>query len=130
MNGSHDIEVFYDGDCPLCLREIRMIRKLDRNQRVRLTDMASPGFRPGAYGKTMDELMARIHGRSPDGSWLEGVEVFRRVYHAVGFGPLVAVTRLPGVRHLLDVAYRVFARNRLKWTGRCNGETCPAAYKG
>ena len=45
-----------------------------------------------------------------------------KLYAAVGLGPLVALTRLPGVSHTLDAAYRVFARNRLRWTGR--GETC------
>jgi predicted DCC family thiol-disulfide oxidoreductase YuxK len=51
--------------------------------------------------------------------------VFRRLYAAVGFGPLVVLTRLPGISHLLEVAYRVFARNRLRWTGRCD-DTCVA----
>ena len=33
--------------------------------------------------------MAQIHGRLPDGTWLQGVEVFRRLYAAIGFGSLV-----------------------------------------
>jgi predicted DCC family thiol-disulfide oxidoreductase YuxK len=68
--------------------------------------------------------MDRIHGRLPDGTIVEGVEVFRRLYAAVGFGPVVALTRLPGVAHLLDLAYRWFARNRLRLTGRCEGGSC------
>ena len=27
-------EVFYDGECPLCVREIRMLRRLDRRGRI------------------------------------------------------------------------------------------------
>jgi predicted DCC family thiol-disulfide oxidoreductase YuxK len=60
----------------------------------------------------------------PDGRILEGVEVFRQLYAAVGFGPLVAVTRLPGISALLDRGYRYFARNRLRWTGRCEAGVC------
>ena len=63
--------------------------------------------------------MDEIQGRLPDGNWITGVEVFRRLYTAVGFGPLVALTRLPGISHGLDAGYRVFARNRLRFTGRC-----------
>ena len=48
---------------------------------------------------------------------VEGVEVFRRLYTAVGFGPVVALTRLPGVRQLLDLAYHAFAKHRLRLTG-------------
>lgn len=118
------VEVFFDGACPLCVREIGMIRRRDRHQRIQFTDIAAPAFSAEQLGVTQDALMARIHGRLPDGTWIEGVEVFRRLYSAVGFGPLVAVTRLPGISHLLDAGYRVFARNRLKFTGRCTAESC------
>jgi hypothetical protein len=68
--------------------------------------------------------MARIHARLPDGTLVEGVEVFRRLYAAVGFRPLVAITRLPGVAQLLELAYVLFARNRLRLTGRCTADAC------
>jgi predicted DCC family thiol-disulfide oxidoreductase YuxK len=119
MAESFDIEVFFDGDCPLCVREIGMLRRKDRAGRIRFTDIANSDFQPSDVGRTMDELMAEIHGRLPDGSILKGVEVFRRLYTAVGFGWLVAPTRLPGISHLLDFGYGLFARNRLRLTGRC-----------
>ncbi len=50
------------------------------------------------------------------------MEVFRRAYGAVGLGWLPAPSRWPGLRQLFDAAYRVFARNRLRWTGRA--EAC------
>ena len=119
------IQVFFDGECPLCLREIRLLAALDaRRRRIRFTDIAAPGFDAAEWGTTQSHLMAEIAGRLPDGSWVRGVEVFRRLYTAIGLGPLVALTRLPGVRHALDAAYRVFARNRLRWTGRCTPEAC------
>jgi len=68
--------------------------------------------------------MDRIHGRLPDGTLVEGVEVFRRLYAAVGFGPLVALTRLPDITQLRDIAYHAFAKNRLRLTGRCVDGAC------
>ena len=118
------IEVFYDGACPLCMREIRMLQGRDRRQRIRFVDIAADGFDAASLGLSWKTLMGRIHGRLPDGTLVEGVEVFRRLYAAVGFGPLVALTRLPGVRQLLDLAYRVFAKNRLRLTGRCVDGAC------
>ena len=114
------VEVFFDGECPLCVREIRLLRLLDRRHRIRFTDISVKDFRPEQYQKSFSDFMDEIHGRLPDGSWITGVEVFRRLYSAVGFGPLVVMTRLPGVSHALDIAYRVFAKNRLRLTGRCN----------
>ena len=45
--------------------------------------------------------------------------MFRQLYAAVGFGWLVAVTRVPGVSHLCRLGYHLFAKNRLRLTGRC-----------
>lgn len=120
----HDVEVFFDGQCPLCMREIAMLRRLDRRGRIRFTDIAAADFEPSTLGLDMETLMDRIHGRLPDGTFIEGVEVFRRLYAAVGLGPVVALTRLPGVSGALDLAYRKFAANRLRWTGRCVDGVC------
>lgn len=124
MSADFDIEVFFDGGCPLCRREIGLLRRWDRRQRIRFTDIDALAFEPAAVGKTRDELMAEIHGRLPDGTVITGVEVFRQLYSAVGFRWLVAPTRLPGLSGLLNVAYRLFARNRLKLTGRCEDGVC------
>jgi predicted DCC family thiol-disulfide oxidoreductase YuxK len=125
----YHFEVFFDGDCPLCVREIRMLQRLDRRGRIRFTDIAAADFEVQGIGRTWDELMERIHGRLPNGELVEGVEVFRQLYGAVGFGPLVALTRLPIVRHLLDAAYVLFAKNRLRLTGRCNDRGCELPAK-
>lgn len=124
------MEVFYDGDCPLCRREIDLLRRLDRSRgRIRCTDLAAPDFDAAALGLTHAEVMAEIHGRLPDGTLLRGVEVFRRLYAAVGFRWLTAITRLPGISQVLDWGYRWFARHRLRLTGRCN-EQCRLPSSG
>ena len=120
IESGRQVEVFFDGDCPLCMREIRMLRRLDRRHRIQFTDIASRDFDAARYGKTQTEFMASIQGRSADGQWLDGVEVFRQLYAAVGLGPVVALTRVPGVSHGLDAGYRWFSRNRLRLTGRCD----------
>jgi len=121
---NYDIEVFYDGDCPLCIREINMLRWLDKKNKIKFTDIAGPDFMEQRGTVAWQTLMDRIHGKLPDGTMIEGVEVFRRLYTAVGFGWIVAVTRWPGISHLLDWGYKVFAKNRLKWTGRCEDGSC------
>ncbi|MDH4182548.1 MAG: DUF393 domain-containing protein [Betaproteobacteria bacterium] len=119
-----DVEVFYDGACPMCAREIAMLRRLDRRGRIRFTDIAAPGFDAATLGKSHDALMARIHARLPDGTMVDGVEVFRRLYAAVGFAPVAALTRLPGVAQFLDVAYDAFAKRRVRLGGRCEAGAC------
>ena len=117
-----EITILYDGDCPLCMREIELLRRRDGGRgRIGFRDIAAPDFSANEFGVDFATAMSRIHGVLPDGRLVEGVEVFRRAYAAVGLGWLVAPTRWPGVRQVADAAYRLFARNRLRLTGR----SCP-----
>ncbi len=123
MSRLPEFTILYDGDCPLCRREIRMLERLDRGRgRLGRIDIAAPDFDARRYGRDLQTLMARIHGVRPDGTVVEGVEVFRRAYAAVGRGWLLAWTGWPGLSWLADAAYRWFARNRLRLTGRAS---CP-----
>lgn len=124
MSSEHEIEMYYDGACPLCLRETRLLRRFDRNRNIGFVNIAAADFDASAVGKTYDELMSEMHGRLPDGSWVTGVEAFRRFYAAAGFGRAVRLTRLPGLSWLLDRGYQLFARYRLQLTGRC-GDCSP-----
>jgi predicted DCC family thiol-disulfide oxidoreductase YuxK len=128
VKGPWQIRVLYDGDCPLCSREVRFLERRDRGRgRIEFEDIAGPGFDPGTYGLETGEVSARIHGVLPDGTVVAGMEVFRRAYAAVGLGWLMAPTGWPGLRRLADLGYRIFARNRLRLTGRaCTCEVRPA----
>lgn len=123
-NSNWSFRVFYDGDCPLCAKEIALIRRLDRDRgQVDLVDFSAPAFDLDDYdlsqrGLSLPDLEARIHGMLPDGRVVEGVDVFVELYSAVGWGWLTAPARWPGFRQLLDLAYLWFARNRLRLTGR------------
>jgi predicted DCC family thiol-disulfide oxidoreductase YuxK len=86
------VEVYYDGDCPLCMREIRMLMRRDTRGRIRFTNIAAEGFDAAAVGLDRATLMGKIHGRLPSGEIIEGVEVFRQLYAAVGFERLVAAS--------------------------------------
>ncbi len=113
-----DIKMLFDGECPLCRREIAFLERRNGRGRLALEDIAAPGFDPATYGLDQAAVMGRIHGVLPDGRVLEGMEVFRRAYAAVGLGWLLAPSRWPGLGRVFDAGYRVFARNRLRWTGR------------
>lgn len=125
--GAGAIKLLYDGDCPLCRREVAFLRRRNRAGRLVLEDIAAPGFEPARYGLDAAGVMARIHGVLPDGRVVEGMEAFRRAYAAVGLGWLLAPSRWPLVSRLFDRAYAIFARNRLRWTGRCADGACAVA---
>jgi len=103
--GNWEVEVFYDGECPLCMREMRLLMRRDRRARILFTNIAAPGFDPATTGRTWSELMEKIHGRLPNGEMIEGVEVFRRLYAAIGLR--WAVERYPRAGRLAAARPRV-----------------------
>jgi predicted DCC family thiol-disulfide oxidoreductase YuxK len=105
------------------MREIRLLKRLDRDGNIWFTDIAGRDFDATEWGTTQRDLMARIRGRLPNGEWIEGVEVFRQLYGAVGLGRLAALTRIWGISHAADAAYTLFAKNRLRLTGRSGCDT-------
>lgn len=120
---AYDLKILYDGACPLCRREMAMLRRLDRRGRLIGEDIADPAFDAGRYGLTHAAVMGRIHGILPDGTVVRDMEVFRRAYRAAGWGWVLSWTRWPLIRPLADAGYRWFARHRLRLTGRA-GAAC------
>ena len=116
-------KLLYDGECPFCRREVEWLRRRDREGHLALEDIADPGFDPAQYGLTREEVVGVLHGILPDGRVVRRVEAIRQAYQAVGLGWLVAPTRWPVVRWVLDGMYGIFARNRIRW-GRLLGRRC------
>ncbi len=116
--------VFFDGECPLCRREIDLVRRLDAGAgRIDLVDLSLPDFDATAYGLDQNTIEERIHGMLPDGTIVEGVDVFIHLYEALDRGWLVRIAHVGLVRAVLDRLYTWFARNRLRLTGRAP-KTC------
>jgi predicted DCC family thiol-disulfide oxidoreductase YuxK len=114
--------MFFDGACPMCSREVRMIRGRDKHNRIRFIDTTSSSFNPQDFGISSDPNRL-IHGMMKDGSIVIGVEVFRQVYKEIGLGWLLAPTGWPILRPIFDFIYRIFARYR-KQIGRLFGRNC------
>ncbi len=113
------IRILFDAECPLCAREGRYLQRLDAGRgRIQLEDLSAPEFDPTRYGLDQETVEARIHGVLPDGSVVEGVEVFARAYAAVGVTWISALFEWRGARWLMDRLYLLFAKYRLRITGR------------
>jgi predicted DCC family thiol-disulfide oxidoreductase YuxK len=120
------LEVFFDGECSLCRREIEWLKSKNKDGKVTFVDIAARDFEATKYGKSWDEFMAEMHGRLPDGSWLVGLDTFDHLYRVLKMGWLVRWTRWSWTRPVADWCYRWFAKNRLRLTGR-KTSSCRAA---
>ena len=123
----YPLTIFFDGACPICAREIALMKRLDRRRQLAFCDFSRPDYDAVSIGFAPSELGRVIHARWADGSVLTGVDVFRAMWEAVGLGFLARLSRLSLVEPLVLNAYAWFARNRLQLTGRlppCPGGAC------
>ena len=129
----YPLTVFFDGACPICAREIALMKRLDRKRQLTLCDFSRSDYDAASIGVAPAELGRVIHARWADGSVITGVDVFRAMWEAVGLGLLAKLSRLSVVEPLVLKAYAWFARNRLRLTGRshaCTGDACRSAISG
>jgi predicted DCC family thiol-disulfide oxidoreductase YuxK len=103
------LDVWYDGDCPLCVREIALMRRLDRRGRIAFHDVANG---QGVCPIDRAELLARFHARE-DGRLLSGAEAFAAMWRAVPLlRPLGLAARNAKVLAVLERLYVAFLRVR------------------
>eukprot|EP00179_Madagascaria_erythrocladioides_P002525 CAMPEP_0198309480 /NCGR_PEP_ID=MMETSP1450-20131203/1875_1 /TAXON_ID=753684 ORGANISM="Madagascaria erythrocladiodes, Strain CCMP3234" /NCGR_SAMPLE_ID=MMETSP1450 /ASSEMBLY_ACC=CAM_ASM_001115 /LENGTH=212 /DNA_ID=CAMNT_0044012239 /DNA_START=91 /DNA_END=729 /DNA_ORIENTATION=- len=115
-----EIQLLYDSACPLCMREVNFLVRKDAGRgKVDFVDIAELSYDPANHaGIDFETAMGKIHAVLPDGGVVVGVEVFRRVYEALGMGWVYAATRWPVVGPTVDKVYDVWADMRLRLTGR------------
>lgn len=119
---SWKIKLLYDGQCPLCMREVRFLKKRDRDRGlICFVDIADDSYSPiNNAGIDYETAMGRIHAILPNGTVLKDVAVFRQVYEILGMGWVYAATKLPIIGAIANWIYRIWAKLRLPLTGRPN----------
>lgn len=103
------LTVWFDGACPLCLREIALMRRLDRAGAIDFIDAAE-----GDAQCPIDraDLLARFHA-AEDGVLLSGAAAFAAMWRAIPLlRPFGLAARQPWVLAALEFSYRRFLRAR------------------
>ncbi|PNY02074.1 thiol-disulfide oxidoreductase DCC [Trifolium pratense] len=100
------IKMLYDGDCPLCMREVNMLRERNKSYgTIKFVDIGSDDYSPQEnQGLDYQTAMGRIHAILSDGTVVTDVEAFRRLYEEVGLGWVYAVTKYEPLIHATDAS--------------------------
>ncbi|EES11619.1 hypothetical protein BDA96_06G282100 [Sorghum bicolor] len=114
------IKMLYDGDCPLCMREVNMLRERNKSYgAIKFVDISSKDYSPdNNQGLDYETAMGRIHAILSDGTVVTDVEAFRKLYEEVGLGWVYAVTKYEPVATMANAVYGVWAKYRMQITGR------------
>jgi predicted DCC family thiol-disulfide oxidoreductase YuxK len=103
------VTAWYDSDCPLCVREIALMRRLDKRGAVRFVNIQSGEGCPVAP----EALLERFHARELDGPLLSGAAAFAAIWRQIPMlRPLGELARRPRVLALLERLYVLFLRLR------------------
>lgn len=123
------LTLYYDGQCAFCTREMMRLAGWDKHARLAFVDIARPGFDPAHLGLTMAQLNREMASQTAAGQVLLGVDSMLAAYPLVGRGMFVWPLRVPGLRQVLTVLYRLFARHRYAMS-KLLGYRMPACADG
>jgi predicted DCC family thiol-disulfide oxidoreductase YuxK len=106
---SPTLTVWFDGSCPLCTREISLMRRLDKRHAIAFVDVTSP---TSVCPLNPVDLLARFHAEE-NGTLLSGAAAFAAMWRAVPLlRPLGVAARNAKVLAGLERLYVVFLRHR------------------
>ena len=67
---SQEIKMLYDGDCPLCMREVNMLRKRDKDQnKIGFVDISAQDYSPEANAGISYEQVIMLSGLKHSPNW-------------------------------------------------------------
>ena len=108
-----DVLVWFDGACPLCRREIALMRRLDRRDAIAFVDLSRAATQHGASCPIdRSVLLARFHALE-DGRVISGAAAFAAMWRAIPLlRPLGLAARNGLVLAGLERLYGLFLRVR------------------
>ena len=115
-NEPEQLTVLYDGDCPLCRREIAHVQRLAASHpkaNLCFTNIGRSVTSATIETSEREALLARFHIQKADGTRLSGARAFIAMWSRLpGWKLLSLFARIPGVTPLLELAYRLFLNIR------------------
>ena len=111
------ITLVFDGDCGVCTRSVRWIKRFDRKRRITAVPYQMPGV-PTSAGLAVEEYERAAWAVTPEGRRYRGAgAVNLAVAVALGTNLPYAFYRLPLVKRAQDRAYDWIAANRHRLPG-------------
>ena len=108
--GMTKLIIWHDGGCPLCRREIALVRRLDRRGAIEFIDVAQASAATCPIDRA--DMLARFHA-SEDGRLLSGAAAFAAMWRAIPLlRPLGLAARSPWLLSGLERIYVAFLRVR------------------
>ncbi len=107
---SNRLTVWYDGNCPMCQREIAVMRRMDKRGAIDFIDVHEAGSQDCPISP--EALLTRFHAME-DGKLLSGAAAFAAMWRAIPvLRPFGLIARFRPLLWLLDKLYVRFLKIR------------------
>jgi len=120
--------VFFDGNCPLCSKEIKHYMRCDGADDLNWIDLNVCDDLYEEFGIKQEKALQIFHVRDAKGDWQLGVDGFILVWQKLKYYRWLArFVLLTGMRRPLVWLYARFAKkrwDRIQKKGRCCNSTC------
>lgn len=100
--------LYYDGQCPLCSREMAVLRNM-KSAELELVDIHE--LCP-IDGPPRNHLLEVLHLKTSDGQWITGVDASVRAWSSTRMGWLWKLLKLPLISPAADYVYKKWAKRR------------------
>lgn len=126
------LTLYFDGECPICAREIKLLREHAVDDRLFFVDISSSEFDASELGFKLEHMQSLLHARFADGRWVTGLDATLWSWRAAGLGVWATPLTWSALRPLFEFGYRLFCRLRphLAWlphpdgARRCRDNRC------
>lgn len=118
------LQVYYDTECPLCVRTKITVEHLNQNRKIKFLTVQYDAQENNSLQHIGQEvLLADIHSVDRKGKVYSGIDTYVQIMgHIWCLIPLSIFLRLPGIYHLAKTVYGYVAENRNK--ERCTDDNC------
>lgn len=105
--------ILYDGDCPMCVFQMKMLSWLDWFGVLALVPLSDPRAQEVAPQLTREDLLEAIHCVAPQGRIYRGARAIRFVGMRLPLlVPVALFLWIPGVIQVAEIVYQWVSRNR------------------
>ena len=115
----HKITVYYDGACPICLKELAFYRRFEGKGDILWYDITGKDEALRSEGIDPRQALQSLHIRNGRGEIVTNVDAFILLWANVWpFKPFAWIASVPPVKFLIKEIYGYLTRARLRRTGR------------
>src|ERR1700760_1612597 len=105
--------ILYDGECPMCIFQMKVLSWLDWFGVLALVPLSDPRAQEIAPQLTREDLLEAIHCVTPQGRIYRGARAIRFVGMRLPLlVPVALFLWIPGVIQIAEIIYQCISRNR------------------